>query len=237
MLAAEAWDIGIAPLESTDFFKAKTPAKYRDYGACGIAGVYSDVDTYREYVADGVTGLLAANEPEAWDVALRKLLLDGALRTRIAEAAHRHVHRALSMEQSVEGWRQLMEKLKCAAGDPRESTCAHPIEVKAAQVAKGGFEARLSIRASAAGLVGFDLWLDPALPEGAQGAGSVTLKDTRLREFQWHADKQGWLRGRFPRIENAHFRDLTLNLYSAEVQAFPRLRTPVTARGVHSGTT
>ena len=47
---------------------------------CGVAGIYSDVEVYADCVRHGQTGLLVANNAEAWYRALRKLVDDASLR-------------------------------------------------------------------------------------------------------------------------------------------------------------
>ena len=107
-LASRGWDIGLAPLEINDFNSAKLPTKYRDYSACHIAGIYTRIEPYR-VVSHGVTGLLVENNCEAWVDAVMRLVTDAALRRSIAARAHAHVRNALSLDQAVEGWRQVFD--------------------------------------------------------------------------------------------------------------------------------
>lgn len=85
------WDIGIAPLVGGVFEACKTNLKYREYGGCRIAGVYSRVSPYLESVEEGRTGVLADNTADAWIDALERLIESAPLRERIAAAAHEDV--------------------------------------------------------------------------------------------------------------------------------------------------
>jgi glycosyltransferase involved in cell wall biosynthesis len=93
------WDVGIAPLAGGRFESFKTDIKYREYGGCRIPGIYSRVPPYVEVVTRGRTGLLAANDADAWIEALDTLLDAPTLRERIAAAAFDDVaqHRDLSV--------------------------------------------------------------------------------------------------------------------------------------------
>lgn len=48
-------DIGIAPLEINDFNKAKSNLKMLEYVACGIPGVYTDIEPYKNATLKGKT--------------------------------------------------------------------------------------------------------------------------------------------------------------------------------------
>lgn len=85
------WDIGIAPLIGSPFEAFKTQVKYREYGALGVAGVYSAVAPYVDYVDDGVTGLLVENTVEGWVGALDRLIRIPELRASIVTNASQDV--------------------------------------------------------------------------------------------------------------------------------------------------
>ena len=105
------WDVAIAPLEDDAFTRGKSDLKYLDYGALGIPGVFSDVRPYRETVRHRETGLLAANEPEAWAEALEEIVSDGALRARLAEAAKADVHGSRMLETNATRWSDAIEAI------------------------------------------------------------------------------------------------------------------------------
>jgi glycosyltransferase involved in cell wall biosynthesis len=107
-LASLGWDIGLAPLEDNEFNRAKLPTKYRDYGACHIAGVYSRLDPFEAVVIEGQTGLLVNNTEEAWFEAIMSLVTDATKRRNMAAAAHAHVRAELSLDQAVEAWRGVL---------------------------------------------------------------------------------------------------------------------------------
>ncbi len=83
--ASRQWDAGLAPLGSSVFENCKTNLKFREYAALRVPGVYSDVPLYRSCIEDGTTGLLCANEPDAWIDALGRLLMDRSLREQIRQ--------------------------------------------------------------------------------------------------------------------------------------------------------
>lgn len=97
--SAAGFEIGLAPLADDAFHRSKTNTKFREYGACGIAGVYSDVDVYSACVRHGETGLLVANETAAWYRALRRLVDDAALRKKIQDQARTEVEEHYSQEK------------------------------------------------------------------------------------------------------------------------------------------
>ena len=96
--SAAGFDIGLAPLLDDIFHRSKANTKFREYGACRVAGVYSNVDVYSQCVRDGRTGLLVANEPEAWYQAMVRLIEDQPLRTRVQEQARKDVEEHFSQE-------------------------------------------------------------------------------------------------------------------------------------------
>ncbi|MGD1913450.1 MAG: glycosyltransferase [Rivularia sp. (in: cyanobacteria)] len=57
------WDIGLAPLENTDFNQCKAPTKLIEYTACDIPTIASNVNVYNQFV-DGKEVILA--EPWQW---------------------------------------------------------------------------------------------------------------------------------------------------------------------------
>jgi glycosyltransferase involved in cell wall biosynthesis len=105
------WDVAIAPLEDDVFTRGKSDLKYLDYGALGIPGVFSDVRPYRDTVRHRETGLLAANEPEAWAEALEEIVSDGALRARLAEAAKAEVHGSRTLKTNATRWSDAIEAI------------------------------------------------------------------------------------------------------------------------------
>lgn len=103
------WDIGIAPLLAGDFEACKTSLKYREYGGCGVAGVYSAVPPYVDDVRDGETGLLVDNDVDAWVAGLRRLIDSVSTRRTIAANALADVERKFSPRISAQRWRAISE--------------------------------------------------------------------------------------------------------------------------------
>lgn len=98
LMKQRKWDIGLAPLFSSEFNCCKYFNKYLEYGRFGIIGIYSDVLPYSGKIVDGVNGILVKNTQEAWFSALDKLIQDQLnggnycdfLRERILEDISEH---------------------------------------------------------------------------------------------------------------------------------------------------
>jgi glycosyltransferase involved in cell wall biosynthesis len=110
-LSHEGFDIGLAPLTPTSFNLSKTNTKFRDYGACRIPGIYSDVEVYSCCVEHEKTGLLVRNTPGAWFDTLQRLLIDIELREQIKEAAYEYVDRNYRQELVELQWLEVIDSL------------------------------------------------------------------------------------------------------------------------------
>ena len=100
----EGFDIGLAPLENSRFAESKSNNKFREYGACQIAGIYSNVSTYSTSVTHGVTGLLVEQSSDAWFEAMENLVTDEGLRNEIKEKAYRYVFDNYRFELIEDEW-------------------------------------------------------------------------------------------------------------------------------------
>ncbi len=123
--SAAGFEIGLAPLADDIFHRSKTNTKFREYGACGIAGVYSDVEVYSDCVRHGETGLLVANDSEAWYRALRRLVDDVDLRERIQRQARVEVQRHYSQEIFEAVFFRQIEQL-VGSTQPQRAVKLHP---------------------------------------------------------------------------------------------------------------
>ncbi len=107
------FDIGLAPLPDDVFHRSKTNNKFREYGACQIAGIYSDVEVYSNSIVDGETGLLVCNDPESWYQAMVRLIEDHELREKIKIQSWEEVRQNYSQVIFEEiWWKQIEEVLE-----------------------------------------------------------------------------------------------------------------------------
>jgi len=106
-----AFDIGLAPLEDTPFHRSKTNTKFRDYGACRVAGIYSDVPVYSSCVVHERTGFLVENTAESWFEGMCRLIEDAQLRTSIQKAAYDEVYDQYRQQVVEDEWMVEIEEL------------------------------------------------------------------------------------------------------------------------------
>jgi hypothetical protein len=100
------WDIGLAPLELTLLHDCKTNNKFREYGACGIPGIYTCSPAYTEWVIDHEDGLLVNQTKDAWYEALVEMIDHPELREKMKENAERKVRECFSIEACADQWQQ-----------------------------------------------------------------------------------------------------------------------------------
>jgi glycosyltransferase involved in cell wall biosynthesis len=99
-------DIGIMPLENTEWAKGKCGFKLIQYGAMGIASVASPVGANKQVVINGETGLFASNTDE-WKTKLKTLILAPAIREKMGLAARKHIENHYSVSANQEKWMSL----------------------------------------------------------------------------------------------------------------------------------
>jgi len=106
---SRGWDIGLAPLMESEFSRSKTNNKFREYGALGIAGLYSDAEPYRASVRDGQEGVIVPNTAEAWTQAIAALVDDPPRRRALGSNAHAKVRGSWSLDALAPLWRETLE--------------------------------------------------------------------------------------------------------------------------------
>ncbi len=118
--SAAGFEVGLAPLADDIFHRSKTNTKFREYGACRIAGIYSDVDIYSDCVRHGETGLLVSNTTDDWYGAIRRLVDDFDLRRMIQRQARAVVEANHSQERFEETFLRQIQRLANAPCAPRK---------------------------------------------------------------------------------------------------------------------
>lgn len=107
----QGYDIGLAPLIDEPFFRSKTNVKYRDFGGCGVAGIYSDMPPYSDCVVNGRSGILTPNTVEAWEEAIDRLVQNEPLRGSIVKEARQDVTENYSFASTVESYRHAIREV------------------------------------------------------------------------------------------------------------------------------
>lgn len=133
--ARGGFDIGLAPLPDSEFHRAKSDNKFREFAASRVAGIYSDMVVYRDCVDHGRTGLLVPDVPDGWFTAIGRLIDDGTLRARIQQEAWAYARRRYGVTQAAEAWLAHIDAARASAetthrpsgpADPRPGEPARP---------------------------------------------------------------------------------------------------------------
>ena len=102
--SSAGYQIGLAPLIDDVFHRSKSNIKFREYGASRIAGIYSNVDVYSDWVQNYETGILVDNTVESWYQAISDLIEKNDLRNRIRRNAFEFVQNTFSQEKFEKIW-------------------------------------------------------------------------------------------------------------------------------------
>jgi len=94
----QGYDIGLAPMKNDLFHNSKTNNKFREYGACWIAGIYSNSEIYSNCVEDGLTGLLVSNDEGEWYQAIVRMMKDVEMRKAIQLRARAVIEKEYSLD-------------------------------------------------------------------------------------------------------------------------------------------
>lgn len=68
------FSIGLAPIETTDFYKSKYYNKFLEYTSIGVLGIYTDSEPYNLVVEHNKNGILCKNEIEKWYDEIKNIL-------------------------------------------------------------------------------------------------------------------------------------------------------------------
>lgn len=93
-------DIGLAPLLPSEYNRCRSDVKFLEYASHGVAGIYANLEPYRESVSHGATGLLYRTETEFIEH-LDALASDERVRQRIRRQAYEYVSRERRMRDHI----------------------------------------------------------------------------------------------------------------------------------------
>jgi glycosyltransferase involved in cell wall biosynthesis len=117
-----AIDIGVMPMPDDEWSRGKCGLKALQYMALGIPAVISPVGVNCE-IADGGAAVLASTQDE-WLAALRALIADGELRSRVGAAGRTRVEERYSVAAAAPLWERALRE---AAGmSETAAPPAHP---------------------------------------------------------------------------------------------------------------
>ncbi len=104
------FDIGIMPLEDTEWANGKCGFKLIQYGALGIPSIASPVGVNTEIIQDGENGFLASTQEE-WIDKLSQLIESPSLREELGKAGRKTVVEKYSVEANKGRYLELFEGL------------------------------------------------------------------------------------------------------------------------------
>lgn len=102
-------DLGIMPLQDSQWEKGKCAYKLIQYAACGIPGVASDVGMNKEVCVDDETGFIAKSKDE-WIEKILFLKNNLQMRNKMSRAARKLVENEYCMQVTAERWKEVLIK-------------------------------------------------------------------------------------------------------------------------------
>lgn len=101
-LKDQKFDIGLAPLDDSEFSKSKYINKFVEYTRSGVAGIYSDCELYRSVIENGLNGILCADSVDSWGMAIKNLADNPEKRFDIANNAQKYAKEHFEEDKVLE---------------------------------------------------------------------------------------------------------------------------------------
>lgn len=102
-------DVGIMPLQDSEWEKGKCAYKLIQYAACGIPGVASDVGMNKEVCIDNETGFIAKSNEE-WMEEILFLKNNSQKRIEMGHNARKLVENTFCIQVTAERWKDILTK-------------------------------------------------------------------------------------------------------------------------------
>lgn len=102
-------DVGIMPLQDSEWEKGKCAYKLIQYAASGIPGVASDVGMNKEVCIDNETGFIAKNTTE-WIEKIQFLKKDHQKRMQMGQNARKLVEDIFCIQVTAKRWQEILKK-------------------------------------------------------------------------------------------------------------------------------
>ena len=102
-------DIGLAPLYDNAFTRAKSDIKYLEYSATGAATIASPVVPYAASIHVDRGIIVDINTPEAWSLAIQRMIDEVPTRQDIAANAYAWVQKDRSVTAMADRWYTLFQ--------------------------------------------------------------------------------------------------------------------------------
>lgn len=109
---SRGWFLALAPLRDSKFASYKTNNKFREFGGCGIAAIYSDIQIYKEDVEDGVTGWLVKDNSSDWASKIKYAIENQEITQSIAEKAREVVFHKYDLFNVRNKWVEELSKIR-----------------------------------------------------------------------------------------------------------------------------
>lgn len=93
------FSIGLAPLNTGEFYKCKYYNKFIEYTSIGAVGVYSNSEPYTLIIEDGKNGFLCDNAFESWYDKLKYLILHQEVLENVFECAKDNIKNKFSYDE------------------------------------------------------------------------------------------------------------------------------------------
>lgn len=104
------FDIGLAPLDSNEFNRAKSDLKLKEYSAVGVPFVASKLAPYHRYTDQGMDGFTCTNNRE-WVEAVSLLIEDTQKRKDMADYAYTKAREKCDLTKNFHLWLEAWKRI------------------------------------------------------------------------------------------------------------------------------